>query len=65
MVKKVKFDARNLAILVALGFAWSKLGLGAAAKDFGVTSGVQTTGLKPDGSCPHGWIKHGGRCIRL
>tara|TARA_Y100000310_G_scaffold115437_1_gene113988 strand:+ start:495 stop:686 length:192 start_codon:yes stop_codon:yes gene_type:complete len=63
MVKKIKLDAKNIALLAALGFAWSKLGLGAAFTDFG--SMVRTTPLKPDGSCPAGWIKHENKCIKL
>jgi len=44
MVKKVKTDWSKLFVLVGLGFAWSKLGLGAAVKDI----------TPPAPSCPVG-----------
>lgn len=36
MVKKQKLDLKNVGLLILGGFAWSKLGLGAAVKDVGV-----------------------------
>ena len=36
MVKKQKIDLKNVGLLILAGFAWSKLGLGAAVKDVGV-----------------------------
>jgi len=54
---------QNLALLVVMGFAWTKLGLGAAIKTIPGVS--QKTPLKPDGTCPPGWLKHGDECIKL
>jgi len=54
---------QNLGILVLMGFAWTKLGLGAAVKDVGTIA--RETPLKPDGTCPPGWTQLGNKCIKL
>jgi len=52
----------SLVLLVGLGFAWSKLGIGTAVRQvFPETA----TALRPDGTCPPGWFKLAGRCIKL
>jgi len=63
MVKKIKLDAKTIALVVGLGFAWSKLGLGAAVRDVGALG--KQIALKPGGTCPAGWIKSGNTCIKL
>jgi len=47
MAKAVKKRWTQLAWLTAIGFAWTKLGLGAAARDVGVIT-------PPAPSCPVG-----------
>ena len=61
-VKKIPWS--QIGLLAALGFAWSKLGVGAAVKDIRPD---QVTGVvKPvNGRCPAGWIKIGNQCVRL
>ena len=61
-VKKIPWSQIGLA--VALGFAWSKLGLGAAIKD--IQSDQVTGVVKPvNGRCPAGWVKIGNQCVKL
>jgi len=36
MKKKKKIPWTNIALVIGLGFAWTKLGLGAAVKDIGL-----------------------------
>ena len=61
-VKKIPWS--QIGLLAALGFAWSKLGLGAAVKDIRPD---QVTGVvKPvNGRCPAGWVKIGNQCVKL
>jgi len=61
-IKKIPWT--NIGLVIAAGFAWTKLGVGAAVKDIapGFTG---ETPLKQDGTCPAGWIKSGNRCIKL
>ncbi len=61
-VKKIPWS--QIGLLAALGFAWSKLGVGAAVKDIRPD---QVTGVvKPvNGRCPAGWIKIGNQCVKL
>jgi hypothetical protein len=49
MVKKQKIDLKNIGLLILAGFAWSKLGFGAAVKDVGILT-------PPAPSCPVGEI---------
>jgi len=66
MVKKQKIDLKNIGLLILAGFAWSKLGFGAAVKDVGVLPLLsRDIPVKPDGTCPAGWTKAGNRCIKL
>ena len=66
MVKKQKIDLKNVGLLILAGFVWSKLGVGTAVKDVGVLPPLsRDIPLKPDGTCPAGWIKTGNRCIKL
>ena len=60
-VKKIPWT--NIGLVIAAGFVWTKLGLGAAAKDVGVV--FAQTPLKPDGTCPAGWLRSGNKCIKL
>jgi len=60
-IKKIPWA--NIALVVGLGFAWTKLGLGAAFTDFGAMT--RETPLKPGGTCPPGWTKLGNKCIKL
>jgi len=61
-VKKIPWT--NLALVAALGFAWTKLGLSTAVKDIDPTQIVGV--VKPvNGRCPAGWTKFGNRCIKL
>jgi len=63
MKKTKQIPWTNIALVVGLGFAWTKLGLGAAVKTIpGVSRKVP---LKPGGTCPAGWIKAGDECIKL
>ena len=64
-VKKIPWT--NIALLTALGFAWSKLGLGAAVKDVIPLDPTQLAGVVApvNGRCPAGWIKIGNRCVKL
>ncbi len=68
-MKKLKdVNLKDFAILTAVAFAWSKLGLGAAvaaATEFMPGSVTGTVPLKPDGTCPAGWVKVGDKCVRL
>ena len=60
--KKIPWS--QIGLLVALGFAWSKLGVGAAVKDIrpDQVAGV----VKPvNGRCPAGWVKIGNQCVKL
>ena len=61
-VKKIPWS--QIGLLAALGFAWSKLGVGAAVKDIRPD---QVTGVvKPvNGRCPAGWVKIGNQCVKL
>ena len=61
-VKKIPWS--QIGLLVALGFAWSKLGVGAAVKDI---QPDQVAGVvKPvNGRCPAGWVKIGNQCVKL
>jgi len=36
MAKSVKINWQTIGLVVGLGFAWSKLGLGAAVKEIGI-----------------------------
>jgi len=63
VAKSVKKPWRGLGLLVGLGFAWTKLGLGAAAKDVGAVAAQIP--LKPDGTCPPGWTQLGNKCVKL
>ena len=60
--KKIPWS--QIGLLAALGFAWSKLGVGAAVKDIRPD---QVTGVvKPvNGRCPAGWVKIGNQCVKL
>ena len=61
-VKKIPWS--QIGLLAALGFAWSKLGVGAAVKD--IQSNQVTGVVKPvNGRCPAGWIKVGNQCVKL
>ena len=61
-VKKIPWS--QIGLLVALGFAWSKLGVGAAVKDI---QPDQVAGVvRPvNGRCPAGWVKIGNQCVKL
>ena len=65
MVKKQKIDLKNVGLLILAGFAWSKLGLGTAVTEIMPGSVTGTVPLKPDGTCPVGWVKVGDKCVRL
>jgi len=66
MVKKQKIDLKNVGLLVLAGFVWTKLGLGTAVKEVGILPSLsRDIPVKPDGTCPAGWIKTGNRCIKL
>ncbi len=61
-VKKIPWS--QIGLLAALGFAWSKLGVGAAVKD--IRPDQVTGGVKPvNGRCPAGWVKIGNQCVKL
>ena len=62
MAKKKTVGWRDIGLLAVAAFAWSKLGVGETVKEF---AGVGTIPLKPDGTCPAGWVKVGDRCVRL
>jgi len=62
LAKKKKISWRDVGLLAAAAFAWSKLGVGETVKE---VAGMGTISLKPDGSCPPGWTKLGNRCIKL
>jgi len=51
----------SLAIFGAIVFAWQRFGLKVPA----LGQVTRETPLRPDGTCPAGWVKLGNRCIRL
>ena len=57
-MKKSRLE--SLAILAAFAIAWKRLDLKP-----GVITEIREISLKPDGTCPAGWVKAGNRCIRL
>jgi len=63
MKKTKQISWSNIAIVVGIGFAWTKLGLGAAIQSLPALS--KKVPLKPDGTCPAGWIKAGDECFKL
>ena len=65
MVKKQKIDLKNVGLLILAGFVWSKMGLGTAVTEIMPGSVTGTVPLKPDGTCPAGWVKVGNKCVRL
>ena len=65
MVKKQKIDLKNVGLLILAGFVWSKMGLGTAVTEIMPRSVTGTVPLKPDGTCPAGWVKVGDKCVRL
>ena len=65
MVKKQKIDLKNVGLLILAGFVWSKMGLGTAVTEIMPGSVTGTVPLKPDGTCPAGWVKVGDKCVRL
>ena len=71
-MKKLKdVNLKDFAILTAVAFAWTKLGLSASVDQFWQATRIDpesVTGvvpLKPDGTCPAGWVKVGDKCVRL
>ena len=64
-MKKQKLDLKNIGLIILAGFAWTKLGLGAAVTEIMPGSVTGTVPLKPDGTCPAGWVKVGNKCVRL
>ena len=65
MVKKQKIDLKNVGLLILAGFVWSKMGLGTAVTEIMPGSVTGTVPLKPDGTCPAGWVKVGDKCVQL
>jgi len=63
LAKKKTVNWRDIGLITLAAFAWSKLGVGETVMD--LADVVRTTPLKPDGTCPAGWIKVGNRCARL
>jgi len=59
-----KISWKQLAWITAIGFAWTKLGVGTAVTEImpGSVTGVVTP---VNGRCPTGWTKLGNKCVRL
>ena len=59
-----KISWKQVALITAVGFAWTKLGVGAAVTEImpGSVTGVVTP---VNGRCPAGWTKIGTKCVRL
>ncbi len=58
-MKKSRLE--SLAVLAAIALAWQRFGLKVPA----LGQVTRDTPLRPDGTCPAGWIKLGNKCIRL
>jgi len=58
-MKKSRLE--SLAIFGAIVFAWQRLGL----KVTGIGKPYVKQSLRPDGTCPAGWIKLGNGCVKL
>jgi hypothetical protein len=60
-----KISWKQIAVITAIGFAWTKLGVGTAVTEIMPGSVTGVVPLKPGGTCPAGWVKVGNQCVRL
>jgi len=57
-----KISWKQVALITAVGFAWTKLGVGTAVTDISPFSTVVTP---VNGRCPAGYTKVGNMCVKL
>lgn len=58
-------NAKTIAIALVAAWAYSSFGVSAAVEDFAPGAVTGIVNIKPDGTCPAGWVKVGTRCVRL